>query len=87
MEDLLVEWQHTKTEDSFTVFTKPQVDILELFVFSGIDGFVLSLVKNSTAEFPDFFRGTFDVGDIMVIRALLSDDRKSVFIGGVERHF
>lgn len=86
MEDLFVEWQHTETENSFSVFTEPQVDVLELFVFSGIDSFVLSLIEDSATIFPDFFRGAFNVSNIMVIRTLLSDDRESVFVGGVERH-
>lgn len=87
MEDLFVERQHTKAKNSFTVLTEPQINVLELFVFSGIDSFVLSLVKDSSTIFPNFFRSTFNVSNIMVIRTLLSNDRESIFVGGVERHF
>ncbi len=52
-----------------------------------VDLLVFALEEDSAAEFPDLFRSSFDVDHVVAVQGLLPDDRKCVFVGGVERHF
>lgn len=87
MVDFFVKRKHSEAKNSLSIFTEPQVDCLEFFLFLCIDLLVFTFKQCSTTVFPNFLGSTFDVSNIMVVRTFLADDWEGVLVSWVERHF
>jgi hypothetical protein len=85
--DLLGERKHCESEHTLAVFTETKIDSLEFLFFLRVDLFVFAFKEGASAIFPYFLWGSFDIGNVDVISSLVAHDGKSVFVGGVERHF